>query len=256
MTNISKDIILNTVSAAAPAPKNALVHGVYASEIILPWESAEEFELLHAGLTLDWSPQGRTEEETLLSLVWWHWLKHRSMRSIQMACRYDPMVAELKKAGAKSWPEVDSFLQTKAEAGKSAQTNAMAALEKMIAELDKTKALTGAPNPKAPEIVKQLAILMESLEKHVIPAFGQTLDLIHNKDYVRPNQPPKRLNVVEEAYQPDIMEKVLRIQAAIDGRIDKTLQRLVSIKEYKRLLQAEAPKKVSSPPLTPAQSEK
>src|SRR5262245_43020828 len=37
-----------------PASKNALVHGLYAADILLPWESEEEFETLFRELQEDW----------------------------------------------------------------------------------------------------------------------------------------------------------------------------------------------------------
>ena len=33
------------VSTAQPAKRNALVHGVYSNEFVLPWESAEELKI-------------------------------------------------------------------------------------------------------------------------------------------------------------------------------------------------------------------
>lgn len=37
------------------------------------------------------------------------------------------------------------------------------------------------------------------------------------------------------AYSPESLEPILRLEAMIDGRIDKALGRLVNLKEYKRL---------------------
>jgi len=44
----------------------------------------------------------------------------------------------------------------------------------------------------------------------------------------------QKLDQIERAYQPHIMEKELKIQAEIDRRIEKVLKRLVIIKELKR----------------------
>lgn len=43
-----------------------------------------------------------------------------------------------------------------------------------------------------------------------------------------------KLDEIERAYAPDIMERELKIQAEIDRRIDKVLKHLVMIKEYKK----------------------
>ena len=39
----------------------------------------------------------------------------------------------------------------------------------------------------------------------------------------------------ERAYRPDLMERELKILAEIDKRIEKTIVRLVQLKEYKRI---------------------
>jgi hypothetical protein len=43
--------------------KNALTHGIYGKDILLPWESREEFEKLLADLQDEFQPSGRTENE-------------------------------------------------------------------------------------------------------------------------------------------------------------------------------------------------
>jgi hypothetical protein len=39
--------------------KNALVHGLYAKDVLLPWDSREEFERLHADLKAEFFPSGQ-----------------------------------------------------------------------------------------------------------------------------------------------------------------------------------------------------
>jgi hypothetical protein len=38
--------------------KNALTHGVYAQEVVLPWEHAQAFDNLHEELRRDLKPSG------------------------------------------------------------------------------------------------------------------------------------------------------------------------------------------------------
>jgi hypothetical protein len=61
-------------------------------------------------------------------------------------------------------------------------------------------------------------------------------------------------NPIDHAYHPDHMEKLVRLEASIDARIDKLLQRLMTLKEYKRLAR-ESTKTISNssialPPVT------
>jgi hypothetical protein len=49
--------------------KNALKHGVYAKEILLPNESAEEFDQLHQAFRLQYNPIDEAEEAMVCGLV-------------------------------------------------------------------------------------------------------------------------------------------------------------------------------------------
>jgi hypothetical protein len=42
--------------------RNALCHGVFSNEILLPWESEVDFEQLHASFNKEWTPNGCSEE--------------------------------------------------------------------------------------------------------------------------------------------------------------------------------------------------
>ena len=52
---------------------------------------------------------------------------------------------------------------------------------------------------------------------------------------------------VEAVYCPSYLERIVRLEASLDARIDKTLSRLSAIKEYKRLAKENAPKQIASP---------
>ena len=53
--------------------KNSLKHGVYAKEILLPNESAEEFEQLHQAFRLQYNPIDEAEEAMVRGLVGIQW---------------------------------------------------------------------------------------------------------------------------------------------------------------------------------------
>ena len=48
-------------------PKNALSHGVYSSDIVLPWENEQQFNDLHQALREEYYPDGVSEEAAVLS---------------------------------------------------------------------------------------------------------------------------------------------------------------------------------------------
>ena len=72
-TNVSEQ-------AKSTMSKNALVHGVYASDVLLPGESVEDFTNLYAAIRSDLNPEGTLEEEAVLDIVRLHWLKRRAIK--------------------------------------------------------------------------------------------------------------------------------------------------------------------------------
>ena len=82
--------------------KNALTHGIYGKDILLPWESREEFEKLLADLQDEFQPSGRTEEESVFDLAHLRWQKKRVHQMWIAATYADPFVSDLVKTGVKS----------------------------------------------------------------------------------------------------------------------------------------------------------
>jgi hypothetical protein len=60
-----------------PRSKNALKHGAYSRELILPGESVEEYEALLADLMAEWMPSGPTERDLVHRLASLFWRKRR-----------------------------------------------------------------------------------------------------------------------------------------------------------------------------------
>src|ERR1035438_6290719 len=58
-----------------PRKKNALAHGIYSKDVVLPWESREEFEKLWADLRDEFRPDGRMENDIVFDLAHSRWQK-------------------------------------------------------------------------------------------------------------------------------------------------------------------------------------
>jgi hypothetical protein len=228
--------------------KNALVHGVYTVDTILPWESEEEFEHLFQDLRTEWTPEGRTEEEAILTLARALWNKHRLMRSTQMVYRKDPLVGELIKSGAKTWAEIEGFLQDKANADDSVMDEVKRTLNQLRVAAEAASALMTASNPDTQKIYRAVKGIEELYLKSVIPVYGKVYDASNSADVtkVTPN------NAIEQAYHPDCLEKLIRLDASIDTRVDKALARIINLKEYKRIARQSAPKQIASQSIVPA----
>jgi hypothetical protein len=59
---------------------------------------------------------------------------------------------------------------------------------------------------------------------------------------------PSAKQTFEKAHATENIEKIVRLEAALDSRIAKVLARLVGLKEFKRMPAAQAPVALASPP--------
>ena len=90
--------------------------GVYASEIVLPWESAEELVALQRAVFEELNTQGPMEDKSALDIVRLLWLKRRLRRAYQLPFLIDPLSGVLAKAGPAGWPALVANVEQEARA--------------------------------------------------------------------------------------------------------------------------------------------
>jgi hypothetical protein len=93
-------------------PKNALSHGVYASDVVLPWEREEDFERLHQNLRGEFCPDGASEEEAVFEIATLYWKKRRLNVGSQLAFHGHPDAAALAEAGRNGWSGIAHYLKS------------------------------------------------------------------------------------------------------------------------------------------------
>ena len=178
-TNVSEQ-------AKSTVSKNALVHGVYASDVLLPGESVEDFTNLYAAIRSDLNPEGALEEEAVLDIVRLHWLKRRAIKVAK---------GERPQGGRVIYnTDVLGYLNRARKAAGIPRLGAVmddqdsaAGCDKDVGEADESGAATSCPEPHA------------------------------------------------GTCEPADLEQVIKLEAAIDCRIDKTLARLTRMKEFRKL---------------------
>jgi hypothetical protein len=74
--------------------KIALTHGIYGKDILLPWESREEFEKLLTELQDELKPNGRMENEIVFDVAHLRWQKSRVHQMWIAAAYGDPFVSD------------------------------------------------------------------------------------------------------------------------------------------------------------------
>lgn len=226
MKDETKSQSKNNTPTKTQANRNAMVHGLYASEIILPWESEKEFEQLHQDLKEEWSPCGRMELETVFGLARLFWIKRRLMRTWELGFRKDRLVQAIVNSGKKSWPEIYDYLRDQAkpdfsavEAAKDLHSKMQEILVRLGEELPNRRQ---NGDEKIVKLHQEWGVYMSQIQKFfLLPA--------------KTEHPQNRTQILDQAYEPESLERIVRLEAALDARIDKTVARLVNLKEYKRL---------------------
>ena len=219
--------------------KNALMHGIYSDDLVLPWESEEDLQKLHEELKAEYQPEGCSEEHAVFSLTWLMWMQRRvnNMALLQFQAGM-PDVCDLTPWRAivayqrKSPEEIEKLSESAKEMLQAIETLA----EKIRNE--SFSAPTSTPAGKEAQydlsqLRADVARLCEQFENKGMPAV-RNLDL----------RAEQRVKLFNKAYQPDEIERLVAIMGAIDARIEKALWRLTAIKEFK---------KVRAPSLIPSQ---
>ena len=195
------------------------MHGVYASEIVLSFESAEDFERLHADLKEEFYPNGRQEEETVLSIARCNLLKHRLMRH--------------------------NFAHQKGTAASDIMSEVKKTLQDLQAATQSASAIMKATDTDTHKIFREVET-MQQMFNLLMPVYQKVYDENLKKPAGNASSADASTpNAIDHAYHPDHLEKLVRLEASIDARIDKLLQRLMTLKEYKRLTR-ESPKIISN----------
>jgi hypothetical protein len=223
-----------------PRKKNALAHGIYGKDIVLPWESRKEFEKLLADLRDEFPPEGRMENEIVFDLAHLRQLKYRVHQMYIAAAYSDPFVSDLVEARQKSWAGMRSHLRTNS-----------------INERAMSELMNGMFLADAEESAKTLAQALRGgklVNSQIVQGKGY-VDVMKNFTIplIEAHEADARSSAedsLRRTYSPEYLEPIIRLEAMIDARIDKALARLVSIKEYKRMRATYSPPtaEASTPP--------
>jgi hypothetical protein len=202
--------------------KNALTYGLYSDNVVLDCENKQEFVELWQAFRGEYCPQQVSEEAAVLELASLHWKKRRLEAGLQQALNkrraYSRNSAD---ASGDSWDLLANDIRTLARSHSKAATVACDKIGEHVARVcDPDVAIAGSTAvefEKLTVLAKELNIISKEL---VIP-------ILHAAEKQKDDQ-------IERAYDPDIVEKDLKLHADIDRRIEKVLKRLVMTKEYKK----------------------
>jgi hypothetical protein len=202
------------------------MRGLSVRDVVLPWESKEEFKKLHQELMAELSPHGRMEEDIVFNVAVLLWHKYRLPKMRRVAALKDPFFIELMESGKTSWSGVRKYLRAQDKAGKTisgAIRNAVSELIDYGKELIQEQTNKGMEKEEVERKEQKLSGIIKVIAEHAVPLL-QAVDA-----------GPSAEKTFEQAYSPEYLERLLKCEAALDSRIDKLLGRLASLKEYKRV---------------------
>jgi hypothetical protein len=203
--------------------QNALVHGVYAKDVLLPWDSRDEFEKLHGDLKAEFRPRGRAEEETLLDLAFLFWRKQALWRMWQLEVLKDPFSIDILETGKKSWSGIRKRLRSSARSERALVGTAEAQLAQLLSEITSLNKFSAASDQQEVKLIEdKISAVLRTFNEHAVPLMEALQQL------------PNAEKTFDAANSAEKMDKIVRLEAALDARISKALARLVGLKEFKR----------------------
>ena len=205
--------------------RNALVHGIYSTDVVLPWEREEDFGDLLEGIRLDLKPNGTTEHEIAFTIAHYHWKKRRIHHLQQLAFLNTSSAAEIEKSGKRSVPGIRGHFKARdADNSKQAErfTKAVAGLTGAVASLAEVSK-SGKDSGKAQA---NLRSVLDSIQK-----LQSQIDAQVKAQEVAKRQGEK---ISGEPYDLHIMARGCELQERLDALIEKNLQRLIIHREFQR----------------------
>jgi len=211
-----------------PKTKNALTHGVYSSEIVLPGESEEDFIELYKAFQSEVNPGSPLEHEAVLDLARLHWLKRRAIQAAKREFRHQQPIGQISAADQMELSKSTLMFKDK-----------FIRAIKLVDELLSTISAERSTLDQMKERGKACEFPINEVRSHM--SYFST---------VRRMLFPDKEQATGYAYEPADLERVIKVEALIDTRIEKVLARLARIKEFRQLYGQADALRVRADPMT------
>jgi hypothetical protein len=188
-----------------PKPKNALVHGVYAEDVVLPSEDKTEFDELLRQYREELNPIGTFEEGIVGQITQLQWVKRRLLRDYRMRCTIDPRVRSVLEALKSGELALDKLREETTFTVSPKEFDALVvAYERKLDEIEAGKAKQASTPAPAQSTEQQQKIRdVEVAAEHMTAS--------------------------------EDLDRFLKTLGSLDTRIEKAIARLAGVKEYKKL---------------------
>lgn len=201
-------------------PKNGLVHGVYVSDMILPWERKQEFKELLAGLRKDFEPIGALENDIVFDIASLSWRKRRVNCVMQLALLQNSFAASAEDSGKRSVDGIRSDLDFQRYRQGRQNKKFMTAVSNLSEAM--TSLAEGVKNKKGiGKVGANIRYALRVLEE-VQPTIATASQTQNTAEFFD-------MGPCIEAFS-----KAFELEARLSGLIDKAIQRLVMAREFQR----------------------
>ena len=199
--------------------KNALSHGVYSSDIILPWERAEDFYELLNGIRLDLKPNGAHEDELVFGIAFAHWKKRRAIRALQLEFLESDLASVIEKSGKRSVPGIRRYLKARPTTGSRKERRYAASLSEAMTALadyvnSKKKPSTAKVTANLRSIIGYVEVLQGYLEART--------------------KSQAEVKVSNSSFSLDTIRRANGMEEDLDALIERKFKLLIGAKEYQR----------------------
>ena len=251
-----------TESKKSPSEKNALKHGLYSKDVVLPWEDQEEFDELHREYREEFNPEGAFEEDLVGQIVRQQWLKGRLWRHHHQRFTSDPIAEDLESLATKGSSAIEDYMRTgiaasqeELERKRPAFSGTFPELRRFIDRSDKIYEDLKAEQAKGDKPTEENAAQSEPAANGPGDADTELRDKALRsrarqiaKDEADPTgsikKPVDRFVeqteglrasqvLLDRLYRPQDAADLIRSLNSIDASIQKAMGRLVNMKEYK-----------------------
>jgi hypothetical protein len=239
------------MASKATRPKNALAHGLYASDLVLAWENEQDFVDLHESIRQELNPVGSLEDIAVLDIARLHWVKRRLNVGAQLAYHRHPDAPAITEAGKEGWQGVRKYLRDTDGGVDTLAMHVLAfskanvtTLRGVMEVIDKrTAQMASAPGEYKPKLrtIQQSdeydLVETISAEVQALSQLGESLKSLGNRisEMLQYGEKLDMAQPGERAYRPDVVERTAKVETQIDKQIEKALARLANLKEFKRI---------------------
>jgi histone H3/H4 len=156
--------------ALVTSKQTVRIRGVSVRDVVLPWESRDEFVQLYQELTAELSPRGRMEEDIVFDVAILRLRKYRLLKMKRIAELKDPFFIELIQSGKKSWSAIRKYLREQDEAGKTisgAIRNTLSELTEAAKELARAQKTKGMDKEEVKRTEQKISGIMKVVAEHL-----------------------------------------------------------------------------------------